>query len=58
MYEVLIHSARGTLTLDLFNSYEAAEEQALLHCTQNPHETVSIVETSTGKQVFVFKSAA
>ena len=58
MYEVLIHSARGTLTLDLFHSFESAEEQALQQCALNPPETVSIVETSTGKQVFVFKSAA
>ena len=58
MYEVLIHSASGTLTLDLFNSFEAAEEQALLHCELRPHESVSIVEARTGKQIFVFKSAA
>ena len=58
MYEVLIHSASGTLTLDLFNSFESAEEQALQQCALKPHETVSIVETKTGKQVFFFKTAA
>lgn len=58
MYEVLIHSARGTITLDLFNSFEAAEEQALQQCALKPNEMVSIVDTRTGKQVFVFESAA
>jgi len=58
MYEVLIHSARGTLTLDLFDSFETAEEQALHQCALNPHEMVSIVDTRTGKQLFVFESAA
>lgn len=58
MYEVLIHSERGTLTLDLFNSFETAEEQALQQCDLKPHEMVSIIDTKTGKQVFVFESAA
>ena len=58
MYEVLIHAARGTLTLDLFNSFETAEEQALQQCGLKPHEMVSIIDTRTGRQVFVFELAA
>jgi hypothetical protein len=58
MYEVLIHSASGTFSFDLFDSFQIAEEQALQQCVLNPHEAVSIVDTKTGKQVFVFKTAA
>ena len=58
MYEVIVSSALGRYTLEIFDSFEPAEEYALNQVDLAGHQSVSIVDTRTGKYVFVLESAA
>ena len=58
MYEVILSSNFGKYTVEFFESFEPAEEYALDQFSQSPRQMVSIVDTNTGKHVFILESAA
>ena len=58
MYEVVVSSNIGKYTVEIFESFEPAEEYALDQFAQSTRQMVSIVDTSTGKHVFILESAA
>jgi hypothetical protein len=58
MYEVVVNSSFGNYTVDIFESFEPAEESALDQFKQSARQMVSIIDTNTGKHVFILESAA
>ncbi len=58
MYEVIVSSNFGKYTAETFDSFAPAEEYALDQFKQAPRQMVSIIDTRTGKHVFLVESAA